>query len=82
MMKNIALWVCLLLNFHFLAAQTGNLQWLDIELSNYQYPNEVSFLELNIQEQNLKMAYMDVMPETYNGKNMVLFHGKNFNGAY
>lgn len=25
---------------------------------------------------------MDVKPEKYNGKNIVLFHGKNFNGAY
>lgn len=82
MIKNIILGVCLLLNFHFVAAQTGNLQWLDIELSNYRYPYEVSFLELNIQEQNLKMAYMDIMPEAYNGQNIVLFHGKNFNGAY
>jgi pimeloyl-ACP methyl ester carboxylesterase len=28
------------------------------------------------------MAYMDVQPENYNGKNVMLFHGKNFNGAY
>lgn len=28
------------------------------------------------------MAYMDVKPDDYNGKNIVLFHGKNFNGAY
>src|SRR5690606_22874007 len=35
-----------------------------------------------IQEQDLKMAYMDVTPENYNGRNIVLFHGKNFNGAY
>lgn len=25
---------------------------------------------------------MDVIPEKYNGKNIVLLHGKNFNGAY
>lgn len=63
-------------------AQSDNLQWLDIELANYRYPYQVSYLPLNIQEQNLKMAYMDVKPEKYNGKNIVLFHGKNFNGAY
>jgi pimeloyl-ACP methyl ester carboxylesterase len=28
------------------------------------------------------MAYMDVKPENYNGKNVMLMHGKNFNGAY
>jgi len=58
------------------------LQWLDIELSNYKYPYPVSTIELNIQNQKLDMAYMDVVPENYNGKNIVLFHGKNFNGAY
>lgn len=68
--------------FQFTTAQSGNLQWLDIELSNYQYPYAVSSLALKIQEQDLKMAYMDVKPENYNGKNIVLFHGKNFNGAY
>ncbi|WP_272023062.1 alpha/beta fold hydrolase [Olleya namhaensis] len=63
-------------------AQTDQLQWLDIQLSNYQYPFPVSTLQLNIQNQDLEMAYMDVKPENYNGKNIVLFHGKNFNGAY
>lgn len=63
-------------------AQNDNLQWLDIELSNYQYPFPVSTLELHIQEQDLQMAYMDNKPENYNGKNIVLIHGKNFNGAY
>ena len=28
------------------------------------------------------MAYMDVKPGNYNGKNIMLLHGKNFNGAY
>jgi len=63
-------------------SQNNNLVWLDIELSNYKYPYPVSVLPLNIQEQNLKMAYMDIKPENYNGKNIVLMHGKNFNGAY
>ncbi len=62
--------------------QSENLQWLDIELSNYEYPYPVATLYLKIQQQDLKMAYMDVKPENYNGKNIVLFHGKNFNGAY
>lgn len=63
-------------------AQDHKLQWLDIELSNYTYPYEVKTLPLHIQEQELTMAYMDVTPENYNGKNIVLLHGKNFNGAY
>jgi pimeloyl-ACP methyl ester carboxylesterase len=42
----------------------------------------VIYLKLEVQEQRLKMAYMDVQPENYNGKNVLLLHGKNFNGAY
>ncbi|SDM02577.1 alpha/beta fold hydrolase [Kriegella aquimaris] len=82
MKKNLfAIWTIFLV-FQFTTAQTKNLQWLDIELSNYEYPYAVSTVALKVQEQDLKMAYMDVKPENYNGKNIVLFHGKNFNGAY
>jgi len=63
-------------------AQQENLKWLDIELSNYSYPYPVGYITVDAQNQQLKMAYMDVKPENYNGKNIVLFHGKNFNGAY
>ena len=66
----------------FTKAQNYDLRWLDIELSNYQYPYPVSGIFLNVQEQKLKMAYMDIKPDNYNGKNIVLVHGKNFNGAY
>ncbi|RZJ33829.1 MAG: alpha/beta hydrolase [Flavobacterium sp.] len=55
---------------------------LDIMLTNYEYPYEVSFLDLKSQNQDLKMAYMDVHPEKPNGKTVMLLHGKNFNGAY
>ncbi|MEZ4913754.1 MAG: alpha/beta hydrolase [Chitinophagales bacterium] len=60
----------------------NTLTLLDLELANYQYPYPVSNLTLNVQNQTLKMAYMDIKPENYNGKNIVLLHGKNFNGAY
>ena len=66
----------------FSKAQIDNLKWLDIELSNYEYPYEVSVLNLKVQGQDLQMSYMDVKPSQYNGKNIVLLHGKNFNGAY
>lgn len=55
---------------------------LDITLTNYEYPYQVHYLDLKSQGQNLKMAYMDIQPENYNGKTVVLLHGKNFNGAY
>lgn len=55
---------------------------MDATLSTYHYPFEVKYKELNSQNQNLKMAYMDVQPKIPNGKTIVLLHGKNFNGAY
>lgn len=55
---------------------------LDAMLSDYQYPFEVHFLDLKSQDNNLKMAYMDVKPQKPNGKIIMLLHGKNFNGAY
>ncbi|WP_339902836.1 alpha/beta hydrolase [uncultured Cyclobacterium sp.] len=82
MTKRILIIILFLSSYQYSSAQDDNLRWLDIELSNYQYPYAVSYLPLNIQDQDLKMAYMDVKPDQYNGKNIVLFHGKNFNGAY
>jgi pimeloyl-ACP methyl ester carboxylesterase len=70
-----------LLFFLLLVSQTVFAQQ-DILLSTYKYPFPVSYLELNSQHQNLKMAYMDVRPQNPNGKVVVLLHGKNFNGAY
>lgn len=55
---------------------------LDIMLTNYEYPHAVHALDLNSQNQHLKMTYMDVKPNHPNGKTVVLLHGKNFNGAY
>jgi len=42
----------------------------------------VQFLDLKSQNQDMKMAYMDVQPQKPNGKTVTLLHGKNFNGAY
>jgi len=83
-MKRGIIFICIsfLSSLQLIIAQANNLQWLDIELSNYSYPYPVSELILNSQNQELKMAYMDVQPANYNGKNIVLLHGKNFNGAY
>lgn len=55
---------------------------LDATLSQYQYPYEVQYIDLTSQNNDLKMAYMDVKPQTPNGKTIMLLHGKNFNGAY
>ncbi len=61
---------------------TAQLRELDIHLENYEYPFPISFLDVNAQQQTLRMAYMDVKPAKPNGKTILLLHGKNFNGAY
>lgn len=63
-------------------AQETELKILGINLENYAYPYEVHYITLDSQNQTLRMAYMDVKPEKPNGKNILLLHGKNFNGAY
>jgi pimeloyl-ACP methyl ester carboxylesterase len=66
----------------FMVFSQEKLKNLDANLSNYQYPFEVKYLNFKSQNQDLKMAYMDVLPKKSNGKSVLLLHGKNFNGAY
>ncbi|MBZ4042386.1 alpha/beta fold hydrolase [Flavobacterium hibisci] len=73
--------ILLILPF-FCFSQQEKIKGLDINLTNYEYPFPVRFLEVSNQRQLLKMAYMDIKPNNYNNRNIVLFHGKNFNGAY
>lgn len=79
-MKKLKLILLMLPLFCF--SQQEKIKALDINLTNYEYPFAVSFFEVNNQRQSLKMAYMDIKPNNYNNRNIVLFHGKNFNGAY
>jgi pimeloyl-ACP methyl ester carboxylesterase len=78
--NSILLLLCL--GFFTAEAQKSKPEELEIDLSDYQYPYEVQFLNLNIQRQELQMGYMDVKPQNHNGRNVMLLHGKNFNGAY
>jgi len=72
----------LLLVLPKLNSAQNQIQNLDINLSSVKYPYQTHFLKLNVQNQELEMAYMDVHPEKPNGKCVMLLHGKNFNGAY
>lgn len=54
----------------------------DAELSGFEYPRPVQFLEVESQRQKLRMAYMLADPGKPNGKTVVLLHGKNFAGFY
>src|SRR5262245_24966218 len=56
---------------------------LGIALEGYAYPFSVKFLELEMQGQLVRMAYMDVQPTaTSNGRTILLLHGKNFGSYY
>lgn len=55
---------------------------LGLALEQYPYPHPVAYIQLEVQRQPLRMAYMDINPENANGETVVLLHGKNFCGAY
>ena len=63
-------------------AQSEKLTPLDPLLENYAYPFPVKFITLSVQHETYRMAYMDLHPDQPNGKTVLLFHGKNFSGAY
>src|SRR5215471_6034361 len=63
-------------------AQKKSVEPAGINLENINYPFPVRFFGVPMQWQPLRMAFMDVQPEKPNGKNILLLHGKNFNGAY
>lgn len=60
----------------------AEVRWLDVMLRNYEYPFEVRHITVENRRKRLTMAYMDVTPDNHNGTNVLLLHGKNFNGAY
>jgi len=80
-MKNIILLLFVVSGF-FANAQDKKLQVSDINLENVQYPFPVKFLDLKVQGQDVKMAYMDLQPQKPNGKTVLLLHGKNFSAIY
>jgi pimeloyl-ACP methyl ester carboxylesterase len=73
--------LCWLLSIAFVAAVSA--QPLGIALDSYTYPHPVKFLPMQIEGQDLRMAYMDVPSSgAPNGRTVVLMHGKNFGGYY
>ena len=60
----------------------ADLNPIGIALENYNYSYPVKFYKLKIDGQLLNMAYMDIKPSNYNGKTVLLLHGKNFFGDY
>jgi pimeloyl-ACP methyl ester carboxylesterase len=72
----------LLLCLSFLTQAQSKLEVSGLLLENIKYPFPVKELNLKIQGQDLKMAYMDAQPAKPNGKTVLLLHGKNFSAAY
>lgn len=63
-------------------AQQEKIEVTGINMENIKYPFPVKEIGLKIQGQDLKMAYMDLIPKNPNGKNVLLLHGKNFSAIY
>ncbi len=72
----------LLLTFLLPACLFAQTDTLSITLENVNYAYPVSFINLQSEGQDFRMAYMDVKPEKPNGQSIILFHGKNFAGYY
>lgn len=80
MMKKIALYFLFTL-FGLSAFAQKDILSITLENVNYAYP--IHYLSINLENQDLRMAYMDVKPSAKaNGKSVILFHGKNFGGYY
>jgi pimeloyl-ACP methyl ester carboxylesterase len=55
---------------------------LGTAMEGWAYPYPVQFLQFEMEGRPVRMAYMDVKPETPNGQTIVLLHGKNFGADY
>ena len=62
--------------------QNFNLLAEGVRLENFNYPFPVNIFSFESQQQSLEMAYMDVEAVGKPKGTIVLFHGKNFSGAY
>ena len=51
------------------------------ELEGFDYPHPLARFSFESQQQKVQMGYMDVRPESPNGRTVVLLHGKNFCAA-
>jgi pimeloyl-ACP methyl ester carboxylesterase len=65
------------------SVKAAELRPLSITMEDYDYPYQVYFMPLTIEGQDIKMAYMDILPiGEGNGRAVLLLHGKNFFGEY
>lgn len=55
---------------------------LSITLEGWSYPYPVSLLQLSLEGQTVRMAYMDVRPKNPNGQTLLLLHDQYFSSDY
>ena len=75
-------WVGIVLWLPCLQANAQNPPPIAAQVQTQAYPYPVAYFQMENQGQPLKMAYMDVKPQSPNGKTVLLLHGKYFNGRY
>jgi pimeloyl-ACP methyl ester carboxylesterase len=79
----IGIMCCIILILCPEIVRAEELKPLSISMEGYDYPYRVELFSLNIEGQDLRMAYMYVLPEGKDtGRTVLLLHGKNFFGAY
>lgn len=78
---NYKIFILLLLSSFGAFAQIPDTLSITLENVGYAYP--VKYFPVRAEGQDLRMAYMDVLPaKNPNGRTVMLFHGKNFGGYY
>ncbi|MCW3121719.1 MAG: hypothetical protein JWQ38_1211 [Flavipsychrobacter sp.] len=65
--------------FGWVSAQPDTLGW---RLEHYTYPYPVKWMKTVVESKPVEIAYMDERPPAWNGKTVLLMHGKNFPAAY
>lgn len=61
---------------------TNEIEPVSINLEDLPYPYPVEYLKFTIMGKDVRMAYMDVHPDTSPAGTVVLLHGLNFFGEY
>lgn len=59
-----------------------NAEPLSITLEGWPYPYPVSMLQLSLEGQTVRLAYMDVRPKNPNGQTLLLLHDQYFSSDY
>jgi pimeloyl-ACP methyl ester carboxylesterase len=65
------------------ASSPGSAEAVGIALEGFPYPYPVHFARVDLQGEELRLAYMDVAPVgPSTGRTIVLLHGRNFPSSY